>query len=89
MLQTFNKPNVHLVTDPIAALTEKGINTTAGGGGGEDEIIPLDVIIYATGFDLQKSFRTVRTVGADGLVMEEEWGTLPKAMLGTTYVIMT
>ena len=46
-LKTFNQPHVRLISlneTPIAKITPDGIQTTA-------EHIPLDVLIYATGFD--------------------------------------
>ena len=41
--QTFNKPNVRLVTNNIEEITEGGIRTDIG------EHHELDTIIYATG----------------------------------------
>jgi cation diffusion facilitator CzcD-associated flavoprotein CzcO len=43
-LPTFNRPNVHLETAPIARFTETGVETADGERG------PFDVLILATGF---------------------------------------
>ncbi len=45
--ETFNRPNVRLVdlkTTPIAAIVPEGVRTS-------DATYPLDVIVFATGFD--------------------------------------
>ncbi|KAJ5017462.1 FAD-binding monooxygenase [Colletotrichum sp. SAR 10_99] len=48
-LWTLRKPNVRVVTDPIASIEAKGLRTETG------ELIEVDAIICATGFDV--SFR--------------------------------
>ena len=47
--QTFNKPNVRLVTNNIEEITEGGIRTDIG------EHHALDTIIYATGRESRTS----------------------------------
>ena len=49
-LQAFDRPNVDLVTDKIDKFTSKGIKA----GSKERE---HDIIIYATGFNVEKSFK--------------------------------
>jgi len=56
-LQAYNRSNVHLVTSKIDRFTPKGIKTADGV---ETEV---DVIIYATGFDIEKSFKSVPATG--------------------------
>jgi len=71
-LQAFNKPNVHLVnTDGkgIDRVTEHGI--VANG-----QEIPLDCIIYATGFEFAGDFCGrfgVEIVGRGGQTLSEKW----------------
>lgn len=48
-LWALRKPNVRVVTDPIASIEAKGLRTEKG------ELIEVDAIICATGFDV--SFR--------------------------------
>lgn len=62
-LQTFNRPNVDLVTERIERFTEKGIRTADGV---EHE---LDMIVLATGYELfsdPESYRPGAVVGRDG-----------------------
>jgi len=72
-LPSFNRPNVTLVdTDGrgIDRITEAGIVV------GDTEY-PLDVIVYATGFDSPATFYTHRLgfdpIGADGRSLSEAW----------------
>ena len=78
-LHTFNKPNVSLVTDPIANFTSDGITTKSG------EHHEFDTIVYATGFDLFKSVNAFKVITKDGLTLSEVHGTSPKAYLGITH----
>ena len=43
-LHTLKRENVHLITDPIARITESGLATRSGDG------YDFDVLIYGTGF---------------------------------------
>eukprot|EP01063_Lacrimia_lanifica_P012813 TRINITY_DN1951_c0_g1_i3.p1 TRINITY_DN1951_c0_g1~~TRINITY_DN1951_c0_g1_i3.p1 ORF type:complete len:553 (+),score=181.33 TRINITY_DN1951_c0_g1_i3:102-1760(+) len=56
-LKALKKPNVHLVTDAIECVTPDGIRVR----GGSD--VPLDVIVYATGFDIEQSICGFKAVG--------------------------
>ncbi|TDB83907.1 NAD(P)/FAD-dependent oxidoreductase, partial [Actinomadura sp. KC216] len=53
------RPNVHLVTDPITAVTPSGIRT----GQREHEV---DAIVYATGFRSTEFLSPMKIVGRDG-----------------------
>ena len=68
--ETFNRDNVLLVdvkSDPIQAITPKGVRT----GTQEYE---LDVIIYATGFDaITGELTRIDIRGADGRSLKEVW----------------
>ncbi|KAI0074670.1 FAD/NAD-P-binding domain-containing protein [Panus rudis PR-1116 ss-1] len=73
-----HKPNVSLVVDGIAEITETGIVTKKG------EHLPFDVIILATGFVVDKFPFPVR--GREGISIDEynnQHGG-PTAYLGTT-----
>ncbi|MCJ2142585.1 flavin-containing monooxygenase [Methylobacterium sp. E-066] len=61
------RPNVTLETADIARITESGV-TTADGIAHE-----LDVIVYATGFDVTGSFARMKLVGRDGLRLADAW----------------
>lgn len=49
-LDSLNRPNVHLNWDGIERIVDNGIKLRTG------EVIPLDVIIFATGFSVVGSF---------------------------------
>jgi cyclohexanone monooxygenase len=77
--QTFNRPNVELVDlrdTPIEAITAGGIRTTAAS-------YPLDVIVYATGFDaLTGPLLALNLQGRGGRALAEAWADGPKTYLG-------
>lgn len=50
--KTFQKDNVNLVSDSIVKITENGIDVKRGDA---VETIPLDVIIFSTGFHIDRS----------------------------------
>jgi len=77
-LQAFNKDHVHLVTSAIERFTEKGIQTEDGT---EHE---FDIIVYATGFDLEKSAKPFVQVGLKG-ELADDYGDAPLAYLGITH----
>jgi len=78
-LQTFNKDNVDLVTQPIIRVTSQGILT---GDGTEHQ---LDTILYATGFDLEASLKAYTQTGIGELDSLEEWKASPYAYKGITH----
>jgi cation diffusion facilitator CzcD-associated flavoprotein CzcO len=77
--ETYNRPNVSLVdlrADPIERITPAGIRTSSGEH-------PLDVIVYATGFDaLTGSLTRLNVTGRDGLALAEAWASGPRTYLG-------
>ena len=60
------RPNVHVVTDPIAEITETGLVTADG------TEHPADVIIYATGFRAIDSVGALNVTGRDGRELKQE-----------------
>jgi cyclohexanone monooxygenase len=77
--ETFNKPNVTLVdlrAEPIERLTPAGLVTSAGE-------YPLDVLVFATGFDaVTGSLGRIDIRGRHGLVLKEKWKDGPRCYLG-------
>jgi 4-hydroxyacetophenone monooxygenase len=69
---------VELVTDAIARLTPKGIETVDG------KVREVDVIITATGFDVVRYLEPTRYTGRDRVDLHESWaaGDGPRAYLG-------
>jgi cyclohexanone monooxygenase len=76
---TFNRPNVRLVDlrkAPIDRITENGIMV-----GGEE--IPLDVIVFATGFDaVTGPLLAMNIQGEGGRTLNEAWEDGPHTYLG-------
>ncbi len=72
------RPNVTLETDGIARITETGVTTGAG------QHHELDVIVYATGFDVAATFARMHLVGRDGRSLTEAWAGGVGAYQGIT-----
>nr|WP_255450287.1 NAD(P)/FAD-dependent oxidoreductase [Skermania sp. ID1734] len=62
-----NRPNVSVITDPIAQFTENGIVTADG----TDR--PADAVIYATGFHVTDGFQSMNIAGIGGRKLVQEW----------------
>jgi len=77
-LDALHKPNVHLTYDAIDKIVPEGILTKKG------DLVPLDVIVFATGFDVE-NFR-VDLTGSGGRKLTEYFASKngPTAYLGTT-----
>ena len=78
--ETFNRDNVRLVDlrkGPIVAVTPTGIDTEQGH-------VPLDVIVYATGFDaMTGALSRIEVRAHDGLSLRDYWATEgPMSYLG-------
>ena len=76
---TYNRSNVELVdlrSRPITEVTSSGIRVG-------DAEIPLDVIVFATGFDAMTGALLAPTIiGRDGLTLREKWQEGPRTYLG-------
>lgn len=97
-LPTFNRPNVHLVTGAIQRITPDGIVTKPekqperrpGNGGDGDEkgevARKLDVLVYATGYDVVASVDELGVVGKGGVSLRAAFAAKggPEAYLGMT-----
>ncbi|MDL5158760.1 flavin-containing monooxygenase [Actinomycetospora termitidis] len=78
--ETYNRPNVSLVdvkADPIAAITPGGVRLESGAEH------PLDVLVFATGFDaLTGPLLSFDIRGRDGRSLREAWRDGPHTHLG-------
>lgn len=72
------RDNVHLVTDPIAAIDETGVRTSAG------DHFPCDVIIYGTGFVTNPFLDGIHITGRTGQALADHWAGGAQAYLGIT-----
>lgn len=75
-LPALERPNVELVTDPIARITPTGILTAQGT---ERE---LDCIVWATGFKTTEFMFPTRVTGRDALELHDYWADGAHAHLG-------
>jgi cation diffusion facilitator CzcD-associated flavoprotein CzcO len=77
--ETFNRPNVALVNlrkDPIERVTAHGIRT-------KSKEHPLDIIVFATGFDaMTGTLFKIDIRGRKGKSLREYWTNGPKTYLG-------
>lgn len=76
----FNRPNVHLVTDPISEITENGLLTASG------KSIAADALIFSTGFiaaEVDEVALEYRFIGLNNRNLLQEWKeTGPEAYKG-------
>ena len=77
-LPTFNRPNVHLVDTRGRGVTE----IRPEGPVFEDRVYPLDLLIYATGFEVQKTGIWNRIVGRDGLDLDGKYADGIRTVFG-------
>jgi cation diffusion facilitator CzcD-associated flavoprotein CzcO len=77
-LPALSRPNVELVTEPVAEITASAIS--AGGGVAR----PADCIIWATGFHATELVTPMRVQGAGGRDLQEVWTDGAHAHLGVT-----
>ncbi|MEV0685237.1 NAD(P)/FAD-dependent oxidoreductase [Nocardia sp. NPDC050378] len=79
-LEVFNRDNVDLVdvkSDPIVEITAEGVRTESG-------FYPLDVIIFATGFDSGTgALSRIDIRGRGGKQLAEKWSAGPATYIGT------
>ncbi|MBU6266620.1 MAG: NAD(P)/FAD-dependent oxidoreductase [Sphingomonadales bacterium] len=72
------QPSIDLVTTPIDRIVPEGVVTADG------RTHPLDVLVYATGFDAHAYLRPMRITGVGGITLDQVWADLP-----LTYQSMT
>ncbi|MCW5654368.1 NAD(P)/FAD-dependent oxidoreductase [Hydrogenophaga sp.] len=78
--QTFNRPNVSLVdvkADPLVEATPTGLRTRSG------KDYPLDMIVFATGFDaMTGALKSIDVRGVGGVSLRDKWEHGPRTYLG-------
>ena len=77
-LTTLQRDDVELVTEPIARITDDGVLDAAG------RHRRADVLIWATGFDVNHQLGPVDIRGAGGRSLAQAWGDAAYAYLGIT-----
>jgi len=76
--RTLKRDDVHLVTTPIAAITERGLRLADGT---EEDV---DVIIYGTGFKASEFLTPMRVIGRGGVELHDRWQGEARAYLGVS-----
>ena len=71
-----SQPNVELVTDGIARITEGGIVTADG------RERPVDVLVCATGFDTVQLLSSISVTGLGARTLRQAWANGPEAYHG-------
>lgn len=74
----FARENVHLITEGIEKITPTGVKTSDG------TIHKLDVIIYATGYEIGAPAYPFEIRGIGGMNLTEYWGEHRRAYYGMT-----
>ena len=70
------KPNVELITDPIAEFTPSGVRMQDG------RERPADALVLATGFKTHGFVAPMEIIGTAGRTLAEEWARVAHAYLG-------
>jgi cation diffusion facilitator CzcD-associated flavoprotein CzcO len=73
---TLTRPNVELITDPISAVTSRGIRSQDGSEHA------VDVIIFATGFETHGFVTPMEITGEGDRTLAQIWDRTPRAYLG-------
>ncbi len=72
------RPNVEIVTEPIARIVPEGIETASG------RRIPLDVIVWGTGFETAGFLMPIDITGRAGQRLHDVWAKGAEAYRGVT-----
>jgi 4-hydroxyacetophenone monooxygenase len=65
--RTMRRDNVRLISDRVTEVRSNGLVTRSG------EAFDVDVIVFATGFDVAHFLSTIEVVGRSGRSLEETW----------------
>ena len=77
-LKALQRDDVELITDGIAEITCDGVKTVDGAHR------RADVLVWATGFDVNHQLGPIDVRGLDGLALNDAWGDAAYAYLGVT-----
>ena len=73
--QAIQHPNVSLVVDDIESIEPEGVRSRDG------KLHQLDVLVFATGFQVDQFMRPIKMIGRDGTTLEEAWSKGPNAYM--------
>jgi cation diffusion facilitator CzcD-associated flavoprotein CzcO len=66
-LQSLHSPKVEVVAEGIENMDETGITSSSG------EHTPFDIIVLATGFQVQQFLTPMEVVGKTGVSLSQQW----------------
>lgn len=73
--ESIQHPNARLVTDPIERVEPGGVRAADG------RLHELDVLVLATGFQVDRFLRPIEVIGRDGTRLDVLWGQRPSAYM--------
>jgi cation diffusion facilitator CzcD-associated flavoprotein CzcO len=76
--EAIQRPNARLVTERIERIEAKGVRTADG------QLHQLDVIVLATGFQVDRFLRPIDVVGRGGVRLDDVWAQRPSAYLAVS-----
>ena len=71
-----NRDNVNIITEGIERITDSAVITRDGGAH------PADIIVYATGFDVENYLGAIPILGSDGQLLADRWQDHPVTYKG-------
>lgn len=72
-----NRDNVTVQTDAIECIEPEGVRTKDG------TLHAADIIVFATGYDIEGHFRSIDVIGQNGRSLHEEWAIDQEAYFGS------
>lgn len=72
------QPNAELVTAGIEQIEPEGVRTADG------ELHPLDLLVLATGFQVDRFIRPTKVIGRGGVDLDDVWAEGPKAYISVS-----
>ena len=76
IFQTYNQDNVNVITESIKSVEKSGLRTVDG------RFHNADILVYATGYDIEAHMRSISVVGSGGRSLSECWHDVPEAYNG-------
>lgn len=71
--QAIQRPQAEVVTEGILRVEPQGVRTRDG------RLFPLDLLVLATGFRVDRFLRPIEVIGREGLRLDEVWSKRPSA----------
>ena len=76
--QSIQRPNARLIAERIRRIEPRGVRTADG------ELHELDVLVFATGFRVDRFLRPMEVIGRSGVRLDDVWAQRPFAYLAVS-----